>query len=234
MGGRTSLFITFCLVLLIGILQFYSEVQKYFSPEKELRHHVANLNRDLERQKLKVMVAERQFADYETQVASLLPIDFKGGSSENYQARSIASVASGRVSLKSIDLSSVILARAKSEFQAKNYRQAIVELTELIQTYPASPSLIEAYFFLAESYYLSDRPEDCLAQVDKMMQLFPDSELTGFIMIRMGQILNSRNRREEAIEVFKTIRQEFSYNKDLVKQTDKLLLAQGVSVSEGL
>lgn len=234
MSSRTYLFTTFCLVLLVGILQFYSEVEKYFSPEKQLRQKVSSLNQDLERERLKVMVAQRQFADYETQVASMLPLGIQGGDEQSFRSRSIASVASGRVSLKSIDLSSVILARAKTEFQAKNYRNSIRELTDMIAAYPASPVITEAYFFLAESYYLNDQPQECLEQIDRMMQLFPDSELTGFIMVRMGQILNARNRREEAIEVFRTIRKEFSYNKDLVKQTESLLVAQGVPVSEGL
>jgi hypothetical protein len=56
-----------------------------------------------------------------------------------------------------------------------------------------------------------------------MVTQFPDHELTGFILLRQGQILISRHRPEEAGEVFHLVKTKFSYNHELSSQADKLL-----------
>jgi TolA-binding protein len=85
--------------------------------------------------------------------------------------------------------------------------------------------VIQAYFFWAESLYMNHQQQECLDVVDQMMTQFPDHELTGFIMLRMGQILQERSRTEEAAEVFKVVRQNFAGNVELKTQADKLLRA---------
>jgi len=55
-----------------------------------------------------------------------------------------------------------------------------------------------------------------------MVGLFPEHDLTGFALMRMGQILTARERLEDAEQVYKTILSNFS-NVALLEQTNKLL-----------
>jgi hypothetical protein len=55
-----------------------------------------------------------------------------------------------------------------------------------------------------------------------MMNQFPDHELTGFLMLRMGQVLQAQNRTEEAGEVFRVIESHFAFNHELRGQAKKM------------
>ncbi len=81
----------------------------------------------------------------------------------------------------------------------------------------------QAYFFWAESLFLRGEQKACLDVIDQMIDLYPDHDLTGFIMLRMGQILQLRSRTEEASEVYRTVMQSFASNHELHSQAEKLL-----------
>ena len=68
--------------------------------------------------------------------------------------------------------------------------------------------------------------QEGLDVIDQMMAQFPQHELTGFIMLRMGQILQIRNRVEEASEVYRLVGHNFPSNHELVSQAG--VLAHGL------
>ena len=51
---------------------------------------------------------------------------------------------------------------------------------------------------------------------------YPDNELTGFIMLRMGQIFESRERKNEALEVYRVVMDNFKDSADLKTQAGML------------
>ena len=207
-------FSVFCLVLAAALAHSYSLFAAYFSPERDLVRKVAELESKVEREALKRSLAEARLSDYRFQVAKVLPKNAPG-------LRSIASVSVEPV--REMDLSGVLLERGKESFNKKNYSEAIFAFKELVNKYPSSSHVVMAHFFLAESYFLLSKPEDALNEIQFMMSQFPDDEKTGFIMLRMGQILEARERYAEAAEVYRTIQREFSSHHALKNQAKELL-----------
>ncbi len=171
-------------------------------------------------QKLLTALAQAQLEDFKSSVATILPNKINGTDLQSHQLRSLASVVKDG---EPLDLSTVLLEKAKSEFRRGNFKASSKVLKELIQKYPSSPVIVDAYFFAAESFYMNGQSEECLDFVDQMMIQFPENELTGFIMLRMAQIMQSRNQGDEASEVYRIVINNFKGNKDLQKQAEKLL-----------
>jgi TolA-binding protein len=221
---QNFVFIIFCLCLTVVLIQVYWMFDKHFSPEKEQLSKIAKLNKKVEVEKLKAELAQSQFLDYQQQVATLLQSDKSLNVELKANVRSIASVtehANGVVK-DEMDLSSVIFERGRDEFKKKNYKKAAVIFGEMIEKFSISPLLVRALFFRAESFYLDGNYEECLEVVDQMMAHYPDNELTGFIMLRMGQIFESRERKNEALEVYRVVVDNFQDNADLKKQAGQL------------
>jgi TolA-binding protein len=220
MKNWNFLFISFCFALVIGLLQSYNFFQNYFSPVKEIQAQVKSEKKKVEVQKLLTALAQAQLEDFKSSVATILPNKINGTDLQSHQLRSLASVVKDG---EPLDLSTVLLEKAKSEFRRGNFKASSKVLKELIQKYPSSPVIVDAYFFAAESFYMNGQSEECLDFVDQMMIQFPENELTGFIMLRMAQIMQSRNQGDEASEVYRIVINNFKGNKDLQKQAEKLL-----------
>ena len=81
----------------------------------------------------------------------------------------------------------------------------------------------EVLFFQAESLFLLSDYVESLKVMDQLMMQFPQNELTGFIMLRMAQIMQARNQNEKAAEVYSLIMDRFKSSRDLKQQAEKLL-----------
>ncbi len=216
------LFVSFCLVLILGLLQSFHLFQEHFSPVKPMQFQVAQADRLYQHEKLKVAILETQMYDFQQEIAGLLPNNLPQTKDyQNFKIRSLASVV--RKPIEGIDSSTSILDRAKDAFRRSDYKDAIGQFNKLQASYPASPQNVEASFFLAESYFLTGQYQECLDGVDLMMLQYPENELTGFIMLRMGQIFQIRSRFDEAKEVYSSIKRVFVDQRDLNQQADQLL-----------
>lgn len=218
---NNGFFLVFCLALAMGLMHSYHRFTEYFSPEKDLRMQVSRLEHDVSKEKLKLALAENQMRDIQYEIASVSPVLTQQlGLNQRAEVRKLASVAAkGNPPL---DYSSALMDVAKKYFNEKNYEQAVRAFSQVISQYPASAHVIEAQFFLAESLFLTSKFSESLDVIERMMGQFPDSELTGFIMLRMGQIFEERGRKEDAILVYKTVQNAFSYNKSLLSQAETL------------
>jgi TolA-binding protein len=222
MKSQTYLFVIFCLLLTTGLIEANHLFHDYFSPMKAQQEHIVRLEAQVERQKLQVAMLKNQIADETQQVAWAVPAleNMKPGS-KNYALRNIASVS--QAATESLDLSKPLLEQAKAEFRRGEYDQSARTFQELMKKYPTSPVLVESLFFQAESYFMNGKYQECLDVVDHMITQFPDHELTGYILLRQGQILEARHRSEEAEEVFRLVMKKFAYNHELSKQAKKML-----------
>lgn len=178
--------------------------KKHFSESKDLEHVVIRLEREVEVQKLKTALVQTQVVDLKWELTAHDP---------NYRAPA---------SDEGINTSRLALAKAKEQFRERNWPRSIELLRSLIEQYPSSPYLVEAHFLLAESFYLSGLQEQCLDVIYSMMEMFPQSELTGYIMLRMGQIFNSRKRTIEAEEVYSAVTEQFPRSPALLEQAKVL------------
>ena len=113
-------------------------------------------------------------------------------------------------SIEQLDFSAVILERGKKYFSSGKYEVAGKEFEKLKNQFPASAFQIQARFFLAESLYLQRDFKKCTEVIDEMVLQYPDHELTGFILLRLGQISEHNNQIEEAQEIYRTVATHFS------------------------
>ena len=123
---------------------------------------------------------------------------------------------------EALDLSPALYERAKKNFKSKNYDKAIEEFYKLLNQYPLSLYSIEARFFIAESYFLKKDYRSSIEEIEQMVTQFPHHDLTGFILLRLGQISESNNQVEEASEIYKMVTENFK-NEDLRKQAKKMI-----------
>lgn len=224
MRHYNQLFLVFCLVITVGLLQFWHEANEYFSPAKELGQQLTKVKTDLQREKLRSSMASAQLRDFQESVAAVLPTEQQERLSQmsEFQMAQLASVVRVPAS-ESIDMSSTYMAQATESFRQRKYTTAAQEFQQVISRFPASASTPVAHFMLAESYYLAAQPSESLDVIEKMMNLFPENDMTGFIMLRMGQIFQDRKQPEKAAEVYRTVIDQFGKNIDLKKQAEKLL-----------
>lgn len=222
MKSQTYLFVIFCLILTTGLIEVNDLVHDYFSPMKAQKEHIAKLEAQVERQKLQVAMLKNQIVDEAQQVAWAVPaLDKMKPDSKNYALRNIASVS--QTAIQPLDLSKSLLEQAKAEFRRGEYPQSAQAFADLMKKYPTSPVIVESLFFQAESFFMMGKYQECLDVVDHMLTHYPDHELTGYILLRQGQILEARHRSEEAEEVFRLIMKKFAYNHELSTQAKKLL-----------
>jgi TolA-binding protein len=221
MKSQNFLFLTFCLVLVMGLMQSFFFFKDYFSPIKAYQHKISTMHLKLEKEKLRSAQFRNQVFDFQQEVAATLPALNKiSPIPENFQLRSLASVT--QKPLNAFEMSGALSEKARAEFRRKEYIQAAHTFELLTQKYPTSPKVIQAYFFWAESLFMSNQAQDCLDVIDVMITQFPDADLTGFIMLRMGQILEVKSRSEEAKEVYRTVAVKFAGNHELMSQAEKL------------
>ncbi|MBX3019429.1 MAG: outer membrane protein assembly factor BamD [Bdellovibrionaceae bacterium] len=180
---------------------------------------IESLRRDLKSSELRETLAREQIYDYQQSVLKTLA---KDRGPKNWQELSLVSQARALASVEEVDLSASMLAAGKDEFNAGKYVIAAQKFLAVTEKYPASPSALEARFLRAESLYLSGQMDPCVEQIDEMMTQFPDHPMTGYLMLRLSQIMKSRSRTLEAREILQMIPLSFPKEVQLIEQARSL------------
>lgn len=219
MKNQNSFFVVFCLCLTVALLGVYAAFVGHFNGHDQYELRLASLRQQVEKEKFNNALLTYQLKDFQQTVAQVLPDDKK--LQVKYELRSLGSVVRSPASETALDLSGVNYEKGKRYFNSGDYDKAIKEFYGLLDKFPLSRYGVEAHFFIAESYFLKKDFRSSLSQIDQMVQLYPQHDLTGFILLRMGQISELNNQTEEASEIYKTVTKNFQ-NEDLKKQARKL------------
>ena len=219
MKNQNSFFVVFCLCLTVGLVAAYAVFVGHFNGHEAYEMRLSEMKKQVEKERFNNALLSYQLKDFQQSVAQILPDERK--LQAHYELRNLASVVRSPASDESLDLSPVLYEKAKKYFNSQDYDKAIQEFSRLLDDYPLSSHGVEAHFFIAESYFLKKDFRSSLAEIDRMVTQFPRHELTGFILLRMGQISEFNNQTEEASEIYKTVLKNFS-NEDLKKQARKL------------
>lgn len=223
-----SLFVIVCLSITVGLLLGYNEFTNYFNQGKEYQIQVHQLRRQVEKEEFKNALLQNQLTDFKQSVAAVLPANSEiRNDVASYEMKNFASALRVPASESQIDLSGVIFEKGKKLFKDQKYEKSIKEFRKILDEYPLSRFKVESHFFMAEAYFLQKDYKNSLDLIDQMLQQYPDNDLTGFVMLRMGQISELNNRLEEASEVYKTVQVNFK-NDQLRAQARKL--SEGVQV----
>ncbi|WP_374073300.1 tol-pal system YbgF family protein [Bdellovibrio bacteriovorus] len=219
MKNQNSLFVVFCLCLTVGFVGAYAAFVGHFNGHDQYELRLSQLQKQVEKEKFNNALLTYQLKDFQQTVAQVLPDDKK--LQANYELRNLSAVVRSPASEASLDLSSVLYEKGKKFFNNKDYDKAIKEFYGLLDKYPLSQHGVEAHFFIAESYFLKKDFRSSLSEIDNMVLQYPQHDLTGFILLRMGQISEMNNQTAEASEIYKTVSKSFK-NEDLKKQARKL------------
>lgn len=219
MKNQNSLFVIFCLCLTVGVLGTYAIFVGYFDGHEQYELRLAQMQKQVDQEKFSNSLLSYQIKDFQQSVAQILPEQKKLQAS--YELRNLAAVVRVPASDEGLDLSAAMYERGKKLFNNRQYDKAIPEFYRLIERYPLSSHSVEARFFIAESYFLKSDFRSSLSEIDQMITNYPQHDLTGFILLRMGQISELNNQNEEASEIYNMVFNNFK-NEDLKKQAKKL------------
>lgn len=221
--NKGNLFLIVCLSLTFAMMEVYGLVSREYNGLSESQKKVEQLESMVKKVQLERDLMAFQYEDFRQEVARHLPEKKWGSEQENqYLAKNFSAKLRAPASDEKIDFSSAWLEKGKKQFRDKNYAKAVVTFSNLIERFPASVGSLEAQFLIVESYFLQQQFQACLTEAEKMIELYPESEMTGWAMLRMGQIFQERHRSEEAAEVYKTVIKSFE-NSNLKKQAQQLL-----------
>lgn len=213
------MFVVFCLCLTVGLLGAYNIFAVFFNGHQEYERRLSSLQKQVDDERFSNSLLTYQLKDFQQSVAQILPENKK--LQAKYELKNLASSVRSPASEVALDLSPVLFEKGKKYFSSKSYDKAVREFEQLAEKYPLSNHTVEARFFIAESYFLKKDFRNCLHEIDAMVSLYPDNDLTGFILLRMGQISEYNNQVEEASEIYHTVLKNFK-NEKLKLQAKKL------------
>lgn len=222
MRVSNSLFLIVCLNITVGLLWSYNEFTSYFNQGKEFQIQVQQLQKKVEKEEFKNALLRNQLADFKQSVAVVLPPNSViKNQIANYELQNFASNLRVPASESQLDLSGLLFEKGKKLFKEQKYERSLKEFRKVLDEYPLSRYKVESHFFMAESYFLQKDYKNSLDLIDQMIVQYPDNDLTGFVMLRMGQISELNNHLEEASEIYKTVQANFK-NEQLKSQARKL------------
>jgi|GEM_PF-871786 len=227
MKQRNSfVFLLFNLILVLILAQVHNFFKDYFGEVPELTSRNQRLVRDVEREKLHADLVRQQLWDLQQDVAQILPMrnlaDLKVKTQKDYRLMELAQTLRAPASQTQLNLSGQMMEQGHQEFKKGNYKASAAIFKDVIQKFPASSQVIEAYFLMGESEFQAGRYEECLDTVHVMLSQFPENEMTGFLLMRNAEILQKYKRGEEAVEVYRMIANEFVNHPGLRAQARRL------------
>lgn len=209
---KLSTFLSFILVLTIGWMQFYASVRETYNGVDELNKKLDETKKSFERRELAMELDREQFLEFRQHIATLMPevVKEKGEGLEGYPYRSLASlITKSENDAVKKTIAKTLFESGKTHFAKKEYGKAIKVFDKVIDRFGYTPFVPESYFLLAESHFQENELEECTTTIQKMVELFPHHELTGFSLVRLGRIYEIQKRNEEAVDIYKTVLRSF-------------------------
>jgi TolA-binding protein len=204
----------FCAIQLVICLQVYWGVREYVNPAPRLREQVAQLKAEIDRKDLGLMVRDQNLENFKAHVAATLPPSFEkiAAKAKDYPVRNLASI-SRKGSREKLDdlIAETLFETGKNLFRQKEYIRASRLFEKVINNHGYASQVPEALFLLSEAQYQLGQVEASSATIGRMMDLFPESELTGFALLRLGRIFEERDRYDEAVQIYRTVLKGFPY-----------------------
>lgn len=207
-----GLFSSVILLISLGIVGLRQTVANDKTQVEALRRRLALAERTAAEAGFRERLAQAETRETREMIAQVLPDQLKNRprDSTTYQLRSVASVLNSTNASLQIERASSLLEKAKHDFREKNFEQSNSRLAKLLKLYPDTLHGPEARFLLVEGYFQSRDYEACIEVVEEMIRLYPESELTGFALLRLGRIYEGRDRIEDAAEIYRSIVAHFS------------------------
>ena len=222
---KASYFLSYTLIIFLGWSMAFFGFYKHFNDPEQYVEKISELDEYLAQAEFQNQLLKDQMVQFHMEVSEILPQELKKApeGEKSYPLRSLASVVNSS-DLDTLKVQKAILEfnRAKIQFSKGNYQEARRMFLDFIEKRPFSVKIQEAFFLLAESYFRLEDYERCVLTAEKMLELFPDSELTGFTLLRVGKVYEYNERPEEAVDIYKTVLKSFPH-RGIASQAKKSL-----------
>ncbi len=182
-------------MLFAGLIWSYGLFNSYFAASPDSTWKFEKIQKELVKLNQEKALLAFQFEDFRQNAA----IHWPEARKKNY--RWPASIT--------IDLSTTIYEKGRQLFQEKKWDESRALFDQLLTDFPYSKWVTEAQYYSCEiQFQIRDfkSTTDC---VDRMVEMFPESALTGFQLMRLGQVHEINGHIVEAIEVYRIVRDQF-------------------------
>lgn len=213
-------FAVFMLALTLTMTLFHQGVNNLYSDKSLEVHLMQDMQDQVARTELQTKLLNEQLFDYQQNVAEVLGTQKTG--SQLLSSASLLNVSRLPASENSSESSARLMARAHDLFGAKKYREALGLFDQITDKFPTSPQALEARFLRAESLYLLGELDLCVDEIETMISQFPEYPMTGYLMIRLSQVLHHRKRTSEALEILQYVKTHFPNDRQLQSQVQSL------------
>lgn len=226
---KNGFFVIAMLVALFFWQWAYFSFKAHYSGLTEAKFQIEALKEQVQRAQVNASVMQWKLESFKIEVARLAPAMVKDLPSERQkEGRSLASVVQVPpeefLTLAQFETS---IDELRILFEKKQYKQVVRKAKNILALNPVSSSMTLVYFMLAESYYQTHDLELCFSTAQQMVQLFPDDEKTGYVLLRVGMFLKERNRGDEARNLFALVAHAFATQEDLKSKAERLLASAG-------
>lgn len=211
-----SIFSQVCLVILLGLTIVFFKSENYFDRQQLLAEMPKDNSDLLEKKEFELRVVKAQLEEVKSETLAVL--EKEGTLSVNSLAlQNLRSQLRSPASIPQLDMSLLEAEKIKKAFRDKNY----FEVTELAEDFldknSQSVMVPEVSFFASESYFLNKQYDKAIGSIEKMTNQFPDHIMTGYALLRLGQISEKADQVAEAITIYKIIKSQFK-DKGLVDE----------------
>tara|TARA_B110001454_G_scaffold122549_1_gene114484 strand:- start:82021 stop:82701 length:681 start_codon:yes stop_codon:yes gene_type:complete len=213
-----GIFTQFCLLLLLGLTIVYFKSENYFDRQQLLAEMPKDNSEQLEKKEFELRVVRAQMEEVKSETLAVL--EKEGAIPANSLAlQNLRSQLRSPASLPQIDMSLLEAEKIKKAFRAKNYFEVTEMAEEFLDKNSQSVMVPEVTFFASESYFLNRQFDKAINSIEKMTNLFPDHIMTGYALLRLGQISEKADQTAEAISIYKIIKTQFK-DKSLVAEAE--------------
>ena len=192
---RNWIFINFSWALIVGLIWSYGVFKSHFAASPDATFHAEHIKNELASLQKENAKLAYQFEDFRQNAALHWPEARK----KDY--RWPASIT--------VDLSTSLYEKGRRHFQEKKWDDALLVFEKLLKEFPYSKWVTEAQYYICETeFQVRDfkATADCVSQ---MVEMFPESELTGFQMMRLAQVHEMNGQVDEASEIYQIIQSQF-------------------------
>lgn len=201
---RNWIFITFTWLIATGLVWTYGVFRAYFAESPVALYQAKQLEHELAEVKAEKAKLAYQFEDFRQNAALHWPEARK----KDY--RWPASIT--------VDLSSALYEKGRAYFHEKKWDQSLEVFADLIKSFPQSRWVVEAIYYQCETLFQVRDFKQSAACVAEMTELFPENPLTGFQLMRLGQVHEIHGQTPEALEIYRLINQQF-HEPELLRQS---------------
>lgn len=192
--------------------QVYTLYKMHFSGADYHQSRANLFQKELAQEQLSHELTRYEFELFRQDVAAVIPAitRYKDLGERWYPQRNLASVVMKQNPEKLLQVSSArIFNEGRQYFKQRKYSEAAEKLSQFVQKYSFSIHIVEAHLLLAESHFQLRQLDRSIRVIDAMITHFPENEMTGFSLIRLGQIFETQERQQEAAGIYKTVMQAF-------------------------